>query len=86
MDAEGNFIIAWAHFPNIDRLFDKFYRADNSLTRATTGTGLGLAICRRIAESNGGSISLESEPNKGTTFCMRLPLGETTDGPASVGC
>ena len=46
---------------------------DPFFTTKAKGTGLGLAICRRIAESNGGSISLESEPNKGTIVTVDLP-------------
>ena len=46
---------------------------DPFFTTKAKGTGLGLAICRRIADSNGGSISLESEPNKGTVVTVDLP-------------
>jgi signal transduction histidine kinase len=57
------------------RIFERFYRVDNLLTRKTSGSGLGLAIARRIVEAHGGSISLRSEPGKGSTFTIHLPSG-----------
>lgn len=57
------------------RIFDRFYRVDNLLTRKTSGSGLGLAIARRIVEAHGGSISLRSEVGKGSTFTVHLPPG-----------
>ena len=57
------------------RIFERFYRVDNLLTRKTSGSGLGLAIARRIVEAHGGSISLRSEPGKGSTFVIHLPAG-----------
>jgi signal transduction histidine kinase len=55
-------------------VFERFYRGDPSRTRNTGGTGLGLAICKAIAEKAGGSISLTSESNRGTTATVRLPV------------
>jgi signal transduction histidine kinase len=55
------------------RIFDRFYRVDNLLTRKTEGTGLGLAIARRIVEAHGGSIAVQSDVGKGSTFTIRLP-------------
>lgn len=54
-------------------LFQKFYRVDNSDTREIGGTGLGLYLCRRLAESMGGRIWVESEYKKGSTFFVELP-------------
>lgn len=54
------------------RVFDKFYRVDSGLTRATEGTGLGLALCRGVVEAHGGKISVSSTPGKGCTFSVRL--------------
>lgn len=58
----------------VARVFDKFYRADCSDT-AVPGMGLGMAIAKGIIEAHGGSIQVESEPGKGTTFTFTLPLG-----------
>lgn len=54
-------------------IFEKFYRVDNSLTRATGGTGLGLTNARYIVEGHGGSIWAESD-GQGATFTFELPL------------
>lgn len=58
---------------DIPHLFQKFYRVDNSDTREIGGTGLGLYLCRRLAETMGGRIWLESEYKKGSTFYLEVP-------------
>ncbi|MDE2571090.1 MAG: hypothetical protein KGM44_01040, partial [bacterium] len=63
--------IAAAELPHI---FDRFYRADKSRSRAIEGTGLGLAIVRSIVQAHGGSIDVESALGRGTAFVLRLPL------------
>ncbi len=57
-----------------ERIFERFYRVKDDNTRYITGTGLGLPIVKAIVEDLGGSISLESEPGKGSTFSVVLPL------------
>ncbi len=54
-----------------EKIFSPFY------TTRTQGTGLGLSITRKIIEQGGGSISVASEPGKGTTFTVRIPVVET---------
>lgn len=56
---------------DLPHIFDRFYRADPARDRH--GTGLGLAIARALAQQHGGSISVESAPDRGSTFTVRLP-------------
>jgi len=58
---------------DLPRLFTPFFRTDRSRARGTGGVGLGLALARRIVEAHGGSIEVESVPDLGTTFRLRLP-------------
>ena len=57
----------------IEKLFNKFYRADNALKRQTEGSGLGLYIAKGIVNAHGGQIWAESELNRGTTISFALP-------------
>ncbi|MCE9669417.1 ATP-binding protein [Myxococcus stipitatus] len=56
------------------RIFERFYRVDNLMTRKTEGSGLGLAIARRIIEAHGGRITVKSEPGRGSRFTIHLPV------------
>jgi signal transduction histidine kinase len=56
------------------RIFEKFYRVDEALTRRVDGTGLGLTISLEIAKAHGGNITLESARGKGSRFTVHLPL------------
>ena len=58
---------------DVSHLFQKFYRVDNSETREIGGTGLGLYLCRRLAETIGGRLWVESEYKKGSTFFLSIP-------------
>jgi len=60
-----------------DKVFQRFYRAQNAANIATSGTGLGLSISRRIVEGHGGDIWFESEQEEETTFYVSLPLRQT---------
>jgi signal transduction histidine kinase len=63
-----------------ERVFERFFRTDLATSRAVQGTGLGLAICKAIVDSHSGTISIESQPSRGTTFRVRLPLRSPQDG------
>lgn len=56
------------------RIFERFYRPGDELRRETQGTGIGLSLVKSIAEAHHGSISVDSEPGKGSTFTLHLPL------------
>lgn len=62
--------IAEEHLP---RLFERFYRVDKARSRKLGGTGLGLSIVKHIAQAHGGSVSVESIPENGSTFKIHLP-------------
>jgi signal transduction histidine kinase len=55
-------------------IFEKFYRADANMTRGVSGSGLGLYISRELVNRMGGTIFVESELDKGSTFVVTLPL------------
>lgn len=58
----------------LPHLFDRFYRVDPSRSRTSGGSGLGLAIVKRLTESQGGTVTVESDPGKGTRFTLTLPF------------
>jgi two-component system phosphate regulon sensor histidine kinase PhoR len=61
--------IASEHLP---RIFERFYRVDKGRSRAQGGTGLGLAIVKHIVNLHSGTVSVESEPDRGSSFAVRL--------------
>jgi len=59
---------------DLERVFERFWRADPARARNRGGSGLGLSIVSSLVESHGGTVSVESQPGRGTTFSVRLPL------------
>jgi signal transduction histidine kinase len=57
----------------VERIFERLYRTDASRSRATGGFGLGLSICRDLVQAMGGTITVASEPGRGSTFSVLLP-------------
>ncbi len=60
---------------SLEHVFDRFYRADRSRSRAQGGTGLGLTIARQLAVLHGGELRAANRPNGGAVFTLELPLG-----------
>ncbi len=60
---------------NLPRIFDKFYRIRNEYTRQVVGSGLGLPLVKALVEAHLGTITVESQPDKGTAFTVLLPRG-----------
>jgi signal transduction histidine kinase len=56
------------------KIFEKFYRVEDTLIHTTKGSGLGLALVQHIMDAHGGTVELESEPEEGSTFRLVLPL------------
>ncbi|NOZ05941.1 MAG: GAF domain-containing protein [Chloroflexi bacterium] len=71
---------------HLERIFEKFYRIDSSDDRNVYGTGLGLFLSRKMVEAQGGTLTAESQVDKGSTFHVRLPvhhrLPQSTTGSA----
>jgi len=64
---------------DLERVFERFYRADPARSRATGGTGLGLAIVKHVATNHGGEVSVWSVEGSGSTFTLRLPPSAGAD-------
>jgi two-component system sensor histidine kinase SenX3 len=65
---------------DLDRIFERFYRADRARSRQTGGTGLGLAIVKHIATNHGGRVEVTSTVGRGSTFTLRLPSRSPDQG------
>ena len=62
------------------KVFERFYQADQTLSRHAGGCGLGLSIVKFILDAHHGSIDVTSQPGKGSTFTVRLPAAGQTEG------
>jgi signal transduction histidine kinase len=60
--------------PHQNRIFERFYRVDESMTRSRDGTGLGLAIAKSLIEGMDGRITIRSKPGEGSIFTITLPI------------
>lgn len=64
-----------------DRVFERFYRVDQARSRNTGGSGLGLSIVKHTVQNHGGDVRVWSQPGRGSTFTIRLPLAEPPVSP-----
>jgi two-component system phosphate regulon sensor histidine kinase PhoR len=85
VERQGNQVVFWVRDQGIgipaghlEHIFERFYRVNGEGRRAP-GTGLGLAICKRIVETHGGRIWVESRPGRGSCFYFSLPVAVNSD-------
>jgi signal transduction histidine kinase len=62
---------------DLEKVFEPFYRVPQEAKDRTPGTGLGLALAKSLVELHGGEIWVESELQKGSTFCFTIPIEES---------
>lgn len=63
------------------RIFDRFYRSPSARSQNARGSGIGLALVKHIAEAHGGKVAVDSEPGKGATFTVTIPLAAPDPRP-----
>ncbi len=66
---------------DVDRVFDRFYKADKPLIQGLGETGVGLSLVKHIIETHGGEVWFETEMGRGTTFYFALPVTDTVNNP-----
>lgn len=69
---------------DLDRVFERFYRVDQARSRNTGGSGLGLSIVKHTVQNHGGDVRVWSQPGRGSTFMIRLPLAEPAPSPVQT--
>lgn len=69
----------------LDRVFERFYRVDQARSRNTGGTGLGLSIVKHTVQNHGGDVRVWSQPGRGSTFTIRLPLAAAVEPQDEAG-
>lgn len=67
-----------------DKIFERFYRGGDELTRTVKGSGLGLTLVKQIVEAHHGKVLVESEPGHGSTFSVKLPVCEVSSPQSTV--
>lgn len=60
-----------------EKIFEQFFRGDDSLSSSTQGSGLGLTLARQIARAHGGDLTHETPPHQGSTFILKLPAEDS---------
>ncbi len=89
-DREGDILISVADSgigiapEDVERVFAPFAQVESALTRQKKGTGLGLPLVKALAEQHGGSVGLDTAPEKGTTVTIRLPATQTVASISTV--
>ena len=66
-------------------IFDRFYQVDGSTTRTAEGTGIGLAHANKLVKLMGGQITVDSQIDTGTTFCILLPIHHRAESSIDLG-
>jgi signal transduction histidine kinase len=69
---------------DLERVFEPFFRVDRSRSKSTGGYGLGLSICKRVMEAHGGSIAVERQTGRGTSFVLTFPKAALARSPSST--
>ena len=64
---------------SLKKILDKFYQADQSLSRPTEGCGLGLSIVKFIVDAHHGTITVDSQPGEGSIFTVKIPVLDKVD-------
>jgi signal transduction histidine kinase len=89
--AEGDRLVFWVRDRGIgiepgqmERIFERFYQVDSSSTRRFSGAGLGLSMVRDLMQHLGGTVTVESTPDNGSTFTVHMPI-QAPDAEAATG-